>query len=102
MSDAPAVFLCQVCDQTPASGHAPDCPGWLTMTDEARTLAERCELLDRQREVAAVAHEWACRELDRLRLDIAAALKVLKEDDITPIGACLRAVAILERSATDE
>jgi len=58
MSETPAVFLCQVCDQTPERGHAPDCPGWLTMTDEARTLAERCELLARQLEVERVAVEW--------------------------------------------
>lgn len=24
---APPIFLCQVCDQTPERGHAPDCPG---------------------------------------------------------------------------
>ncbi len=27
--DCPPIFLCQICDQTPERGHAPDCPGTL-------------------------------------------------------------------------
>ncbi len=44
MSDPPPIFLCQVCDQTPERGHAPDCPGSLSAptdptTNEARAAA---------------------------------------------------------------
>jgi hypothetical protein len=33
----PAIFLCQVCDQTPERGHAPDCPGATVANQPAET-----------------------------------------------------------------
>lgn len=98
MADAPAIFLCQVCDQTPERGHAPDCPGWLTMTEEQRTCAEQRELLERQREVAEVACESAQRtgaivtaQRDKLREALIGLVGASEQDELDAMEAVIRA-----------